>query len=168
MKMPKADKDDLMTPTPATSVSGTPFKLGVLDQVMNFRMLRIRNLLTARYREETSKLGLRPGSFGALAIIEANPGIAQIDVAKVGGYDQTALVCILDDFEARGWATRARDPSDRRRHRVEITDAGREALSGLLERALQNERPARDALDTNELAALRNAIDKIYTRLFLS
>ena len=37
-------------------------------------------------------MGLRAGAFGVLALIEANPGISQIDLARFGGYDQTALV----------------------------------------------------------------------------
>jgi DNA-binding MarR family transcriptional regulator len=152
---------------PAASVAGVAgsFDMGVLDQLLNFRLRRIRNHLTERYREETLAKGLRPGAFSVLALIDANPGIAQIDLARFGGYDQTALVGIIDDFEARGWARRTRDPADRRRHRIEATDDGREALKEMLARAVENERPACEVLDADELAAFRAALDKIYRLL---
>ncbi len=152
---------------PQASVSGVAdrFQLGVLDQLLNFRLRRIRNHLTVKYRQETLQQGLKAGAFGVLALIEANPGISQIDVARFGGYDQTILVAVIDDLESRGWARRSRDPADRRRHQVEVTEEGRAALSGLLARALQNERPAFEALDADELLQFRRSLDKIYRAL---
>lgn len=156
---------DPVPPGAATPGLADTFSLGVLDQLINFRLRHIRNYLTDRYRQETLALGLKAGAFGVMAIIDANPGIAQIDLARFGGYDQTVLVGLLDDIEARGWATRTRDPNDRRRHRVTLTADGRAALCGLLERALENERPACEALDAAELAAFRETLDKIYRHL---
>jgi DNA-binding MarR family transcriptional regulator len=152
---------------PAASVSGVSgnFALGVLDQLLNFRLRRIRNHLTERYRQETLRLGLRAGAFSVLALIEANPGISQIDVARFGGFDQTVLVGIIDDLEKRNWATRMRDPSDRRRHQIAVTDEGRAALDDMLARAIDNERPAREALSASELRAFRLSLDKIYRQL---
>src|ERR1035438_5684013 len=43
-------------------------------------------------------------------------------------------VLLLNELEQQGYTTRVRDPSDRRRHLVEITPSGREALS-IAERA---------------------------------
>jgi DNA-binding MarR family transcriptional regulator len=42
--------------------------------------------------------------------------------------DPTNLVEILNELEQRGYAMRRRDPEDRRRHLVEISDAGVAAL----------------------------------------
>lgn len=158
----------LEDPTPpSASVPGVvdDFSMGMLDQLLNFRLRRIRNHLTERYRSETLAMGLRAGAFGVLALIDANPGIAQIDLARFGGYDQTALVGILYDIELRGWVTRVRDPADRRRHRVQITDAGKIALDELLARAIENERPAREALAPEELEVFRVWLDKMYRQL---
>lgn len=152
---------------PEASVAGlaSEFELGCLDELLNFRLRRLRNHLTERYREETRRLGLRAGAFSVLALIDANPNISQIDVARFGGFDQTVLVGILDDLERRGWATRSKDPADRRRHRVKLTPQGRRGLADLLARAQENERPACEALDPTELAAFRAALDKIYRSL---
>ncbi|RHW19266.1 MarR family transcriptional regulator [Sphingomonas gilva] len=141
------------------------YDIGVLRDVIVFRLRRIRNHMTESFRAGGWRDGLKPGEFTTLALIVANPGISQIDLARVGGFDQTSLVGIMDDLERRGWAGRAKDPDDRRRHRIVATAAGREALDGLMARAQENERPAREALTPAELDAFMNALDKIYHRL---
>ena len=152
---------------PGASVRGMAgqFSMGVLDELLNFRMRRIRNCLTEKYRLETLKMGQRAGAFSILALIDANPGIAQIDLARFAGYYQTALVGIIDDMESKGWTTRTRDPADRRRHQVQITDAGREALAVLTAAAIENEREAREALSPEELEVFRIWLDRIYRKL---
>jgi DNA-binding MarR family transcriptional regulator len=144
------------------------FDLGVLnDDVLVFRIRRIRDLLAERFRQSSTEgRGLRAGEFSALALIDANPGISQSDLARIGGFDQTALVSILDDLEEHAWAVRKRDRTDRRRHRMEITPKGREALADLLNRARENEAPARNALSKEEFRALQSSLNKIYQALF--
>jgi DNA-binding MarR family transcriptional regulator len=41
--------------------------------------------------------------------------------------DANNTVILLNELEDKGWVRRERDPSDRRRHVVVMTDAGREA-----------------------------------------
>ncbi len=142
------------------------FGIGVLEDVLVFRLRRIRNYLTDSFRSGDWRDGLRPGEFTTLALIVANPGISQIDLARVGGFDQTSLVGIIDDLERRQWAARSKNPGDRRRHCIEPTDAGREAVKMLLGRALENEQAAREALTPDELQIFVRALDKIYHRLF--
>lgn len=43
--------------------------------------------------------------------------------------DPSVLVGILNDLEGEGLAVRRRDPADRRRHNVAITEAGSAALA---------------------------------------
>ena len=141
------------------------YSIGVLEDVLVFRLRRIRNYMTETFRAGGWRDGMRPGEFTTLALIVANPGISQIDLARVGGFDQTSLVAVMDDLERRKWAVRSKDPEDRRRHRIKPTRAGIKALDMLLDRALENEREARLALTDSELADFMAALDKIYHRL---
>lgn len=133
--------------------------------MLTFRLRRIRNHLTESFRQGEWRDGMRPGEFTTLALIVANPGISQTDLAREGGFDQASLVGIMDDLERRGWAERQRHPDDRRRHSIVSTTAGERALAELLQRALDNEREARAALGKNELSAFMTALDKMYHRL---
>jgi DNA-binding MarR family transcriptional regulator len=142
-------------------------ELGVLDQVLVFRLRRIRDRLAEPLRRSSIEGGgLRAGEFGALALIDANSGISQIELARAGGFDQTLLVGILDDLEARGWALRTRDSADRRRHIVAMTKKGRVALGELLAMVRESEATARNALSAKEYATFQTSLDKIYRALF--
>jgi DNA-binding MarR family transcriptional regulator len=127
---------------------------------------RIRDVLTHAFRESSTEgRGLRAGEFSALALIDANPDITQIELARAGGFDQTILVGIIDDLEARGWVTRQQHQEDRRRRVLQITKSGRAALADLLSKALENEKPARKALNAAEMKAFQKALDDIFHAL---
>jgi DNA-binding MarR family transcriptional regulator len=68
--------------------------------------------------------------------------------------DANNVVLLLNELEQLGYATRLRDPDDRRRHMVQLTPAGAEALS-LAERAQEAiEDDVLKALDASERATL--------------
>jgi DNA-binding MarR family transcriptional regulator len=60
--------------------------------------------------------------------------------------DANNLVLLLNELEDAGYAERRRDPVDRRRHRVHITEAGLEVLA--------RSEPAQDAIEQEVLQAL--------------
>ncbi|BCJ30059.1 MarR family winged helix-turn-helix transcriptional regulator [Actinocatenispora sera] len=64
---------------------------------------------------------------------------SQQGMSARSGIDRTTIVSILDDLERAGYVRRRRDPADRRRHLVELTDRGAGAL-----------RTAADVLDRAE------------------
>jgi DNA-binding MarR family transcriptional regulator len=89
-------------------------------------MTRLSRLVYRRATEEM--LGMRLKQFAALSYLRQLPGIGQSQLGDAMMLDANNCVLLLNDIEAAGWAERRRDPEDRRRHIVEITDAGREAL----------------------------------------
>jgi DNA-binding MarR family transcriptional regulator len=141
------------------------FELGVLDQIITFRLRLIRNRLADRFRSGEWRDGLKHGEFTVLALTAANPGMSQNDLSRCSGFDKTTIVAILDDLERRGWAQRTRDPSDRRRHQVEVTADGLSMLDELLDHALENERAATGALSASELKHFMVGLEKIYRAL---
>jgi DNA-binding MarR family transcriptional regulator len=84
----------------------------------------------------------------------------QQDLADAFCMDANNVVLLLNELEHLGYATRLRDPSDRRRHLVRITDAGRDALS-VAERAqtaIEDEVLA--TLDADERRTLRELLNR--------
>ncbi|HTU27931.1 MAG TPA: MarR family transcriptional regulator [Solirubrobacteraceae bacterium] len=77
----------------------------------------------------------------------AIPGsISQAQLADHLCIDANNTVILLNELESEGWITRERDPADRRRHLVSITDAGRAQLQHAIE--------AREAVSGEVLAKL--------------
>ena len=137
-----------------------------MDEILVFKLRRIRDALTYAFRESSTEgRGLRAGDFSALALIEANPDISQIELARIGGFDQTLLVGVIDDLEERGWVVRQQSRDDRRKRVLQITKSGRTALADLLSKALENEKPARKALNATQMREFQNALDDIFRAL---
>ncbi len=63
-----------------------------------------------------------------LAYLRDHPGVSQQAMTEHLSMDSNTGVLVLNDLEDLEYAERRRDPSDRRRHIVHITDAGLEAL----------------------------------------
>jgi len=74
------------------------------------------------------EVGMRRGFYGVLATLEEFGAGAQAEIGRRLGIDPSDMVAILNDLEHAGYVSRARDPEDRRRNSVTITDAGSQAL----------------------------------------
>jgi DNA-binding MarR family transcriptional regulator len=81
------------------------------------------------YRRTSEELlGMRVKEFASLAILREHSPVPQQELGEILCVDANNLVLLLNDLESREFALRRRDPADRRRHLVEITDEGMRAL----------------------------------------
>ncbi len=153
-------------PRAAGSDGGDALSLGVLKDVMGFRLRRIQNHLAKAFVDHPHHGDRKPGLFSILALIAANPGVSQSRLAHEAGIDKTILVSLLDDLEEAGWAVRVRSRDDRRKHSLLVTAEGSEALQDLTEAAHEAEARARSALTGEELDQLFRVLDKLYASCF--
>ncbi|MFC3068891.1 MarR family winged helix-turn-helix transcriptional regulator [Phenylobacterium soli] len=140
--------------------------LGVLKDVIGFRIRRIQNHLSRAFAERIDRKDVRPGVFSALALISANPGLSQTALSREVGFDKATVVAMLDSLERLGWAERRRSKHDRRRSALHITADGKKALKGLRATAVANEAAIHAALTEDEQARLFELLDKVYAVCF--
>jgi DNA-binding MarR family transcriptional regulator len=74
--------------------------------------------------------------------------------------DANNCVLLLNELEEAGWTERRRDPEDRRRHVVHLTDEGREALGRAREAQTSLEDEMLASLDAEEREQLRTLLRK--------
>src|SRR5208282_4283988 len=84
-------------------------------------------------RSNEEQLGMHLRHLAALSYVSDHDECPQQDLAEAFCMDANNVVLLLNELEHLGYTARLRDPSDRRRHVVKITPAGRKAL-GLAER----------------------------------
>ena len=122
------------------------------------RILRAAELASRTVAEQT---GLTPSQIVVLQIIAQTGQPNAGTVAETARLSQATVTAILDRLEDRGLVTRERDPGDRRRVAVELTEKGRTALADAPD-VLQNRFVARfDRLLDWEQAGLIAALERV-------
>src|SRR3979411_825682 len=94
-------------------------------------MVLLTRLAKQVYRRSSDELlGMQLRHLVALCYLRAHDACPQHELADAFCMDANNVVLLLNELEQLGYATRLRDPLDRRRHVVQLTAAGRSALEG--------------------------------------
>jgi DNA-binding MarR family transcriptional regulator len=72
---------------------------------------------------------MRVRQFWTLSYLADREGVAQHELADALMLDANNAVLLLNELEDAGWIERRRNPDDRRKHVVFVTDEGRAAVS---------------------------------------
>jgi DNA-binding MarR family transcriptional regulator len=123
--------------------------------------LRLAQLSVFRdFEEHVGALGVSPGRVGVLALIEANPGVTQGELARAVGLDRSTMVPLLDGLEKRGILERRRG-ADRRTNGLWLTPSGRRLLAEVKRRTHEHEERIAAGLSRPERAQLVALLRKL-------
>jgi DNA-binding MarR family transcriptional regulator len=120
----------------ADGASGGPpsddtIDMGLLPQLVGFNLRCAQVAVFQHFSKSAGTAAVSPPQFGALILIEANPGISQSAIASTLRFDRSTLVQIIDRLEDRGFVVREVSAHDRRSHALKLTPAGEAALADL-------------------------------------
>ena len=122
-------------------------------------LLRLAKVIHKRSTEE--RLGIKLRQLMLLSYLRAGAPALQQQLCESLWLDPNNCVLLLNEMEEMGYVERRRDPADRRRHVVDITDEGRIAL----ERAERAQETIGDelmsALSDEERATLRSLLSRV-------
>jgi DNA-binding MarR family transcriptional regulator len=107
---------------PKDTNAGTP--PGITKQWPTLLMIKLGRITMHRFTEALEPFGIRPRHVAALIELRDRGELTQQSLCGQLHLDPTNLVAILNELEQRGYATRRRDPEDRRRHLVEVSKKG--------------------------------------------
>jgi len=102
--------------------------LGVLDGHLGYFLRRVQVWVFQDFIKTLATIDLRPAQYSVLAVIGANRGLSQADVAQLLGIERARLVRLLHRLEKRGLTQRLASPNDRRSHALQLTSAGQALL----------------------------------------
>jgi len=121
-------------------------------------LLRLAKAIQKRSTDE--RLGIKLRQMMLLSYLRARAPALQQQLCESLWLDANNCVLLLNELEEMGYVERRRDPSDRRRHVVELTDEGRRAL----ERAERAQETIGDelfaALNDEERSTLRSLLSR--------
>ncbi|MFG3660841.1 MarR family winged helix-turn-helix transcriptional regulator [Streptomyces sp. NPDC047706] len=106
-------------------------------------------------------LAARPGA--VLMLVGRTGFMSQQALATALEVDPSVMVGILNELESAQLVERRRDPSDRRRHIVAITEEGRALLGQAQDAVAEVERGLFADLSPEEVATLRDLLARVRT-----
>lgn len=138
-----------------------------LSSTFTFLLGTVGTVVAQRYADRIEPLGLKPKHLGLLAVLASADGLAQLDVAAALGVVPSLVVRLVDHLEGVGAVERVRDPDDRRRQTLRLTDHGRQLRDrcDVIARSLETEILA--GLPAAEKKALRAALRRVAGNLGL-
>jgi len=122
-------------------------------------LLRLAKVIHKRSTEE--RLGIKLRQLMLLSYLRAGAPALQQQLCEALWLDPNNCVLLLNEMEDMGYVERRRDPADRRRHVVDLTDEGRKAL----DRAERAQEEIGDellsALSDEERSTLRSLLSRV-------
>jgi DNA-binding MarR family transcriptional regulator len=97
---------------------------GIARQWPTLLMIKLGRITAHRFAGALEPFGIRPRHVAALIELRDRGELSQQSLCSHLHLDPTNLVAILNELEQKGYATRRRDPEDRRRHFVEVSKKG--------------------------------------------
>ncbi|MBO8192883.1 winged helix-turn-helix transcriptional regulator [Streptomyces oryzae] len=138
-----------------------------LPRTLVFRLSTLGAVVGDRFAERIEQHDLKPKHVGLLTALAQGTFASQQDLAGRLGVAPSLVVSLADHLESLGAVQRVRDPQDRRRQVLTLTDQGRTLLSACAAeaRALDDELTA--DLDQSQREALHTALGGLAASLGL-
>ena len=127
-----------------------------------FLLSRVGAAVRAGFQQVLAGQGLRPLQYLILLVLDTGGGVSQQELCAAAGIDSGNMVELLDGLEELEYATRARDPRDRRRHVVTITRRGRSTLGRLRPAIEEYNNGVLSPLSERERQELTRSLSKLY------
>lgn len=97
--------------------------------------------------------------------LKSHGGVNQRQLAEAVGITEATLTHHLNVLDAEGVLTRRRDPTNRRVHVVELTPAGEDLFSRLLDAARAFDQRLRQGVPDTDVSRLRRLLDRLGTNV---
>lgn len=129
--------------------------------MVGFRLRAAQLVMYDDFLREAPVLGLTPGQFAILLLVEHNPGLTQQSLSDGIHIEKSTLVVRLHRLEERGLLRRVRSNNDRRSNVLEVTADGKKALRSMITFVRQHEDRVLSELKPSERQQLLKLLSKV-------
>ncbi len=143
-----------LMPNPHVTPASDDLDFGILPDFIGYALRRTQTALFTDFARATEGFDLSPGQLGLLILIEANPGINAVALARAVGMDKSSLTPFLAKLERRGLVARERSVTDKRSYHIALTDYGLTFLGDIKGQVIAHEAHLAQKLGPTKTARL--------------
>src|SRR6202035_2949075 len=156
--MPK-HKETLTITTP--HVAGDE-DIGEIRNIVGFHIRLAHGAVYRHFTETFAQLDLTQKQVSVLWLIDDHPDIAQTGLAQRMRMDRATTMAIVNRLEEKGYLVRRKSSSDARMQALNLTAAGRRALSTAKRAIQQHEQWLKSRFTQKEVAKLIELLTRIH------
>src|SRR5205814_9580767 len=136
--------------------------LGEIRDIVGFHIRLAHGAVYRHFTETFAHLELTQKQVSALWLVADHPDIAQTGVAQRMRMDRATTMAIVNRLESKGYLVRRKSRSDGRKQALNLTDAGRRALSTAKRAVQQHEQWLKSRFTEQEVARLIELLARIH------
>ena len=125
------------------------------------QMMRATDAVTTRMHRHLVDTGLTLSQFGVLEVLYHKGSLCQRDIGQKILKTSGNITMVIDNLEKRELVVRKKDPADRRRMVVKLTEKGLDMIQTLFPKHAAVAAETFSVLESNELATLGKLLKKI-------
>lgn len=146
---------------PELDARGDGLALGALDEIFGFHLRMAQAAVYRDFVESLAELAITQKQFAVLALVEANPGASQVEIAGTLGTDRATMMALVDRLDQRGWIERRVAATDRRRQALFLTGEGKAAHARALELVVAHEARLMAGIPAGERSACLSLLRRL-------
>lgn len=135
---------------------------GPLKDSVGYHVRRVQLANFRNFARHVRKPKATPTQFTMLVLIDANPGMSQVELGAILDMDRATTMTVVDKLEARKWVVRRRSTVDRRKHELVLTAQGEIALGAMKKAVDEHEAEFASRLTQREKGELVRLLKKLW------
>jgi DNA-binding MarR family transcriptional regulator len=139
-----------------------PLSVGILPNLLGYNVRRAEIALWRDFSRTVGEGEVRPALFSLMILVEANPGVAQIDIANQLDIDKATVVGLIQRLQRQNFVVCHQSTTDRRRQGIHLTASGQAELNRLRDEMLEHEVRFTRLFSAQELAQLFMLLRRIH------
>ena len=132
-----------------------------LTDLLGFHLRMAQATMYRDFAAAMGELSLTQRQMAVLEIVQAAPGISQVDIAAQLCTDRATMMAIVDRLQDRNLIERRRSKGDRRRQELFLTQPGLKTLAEARRIIAAHEKHFTDRFSPDELNALVEGLRRI-------
>lgn len=144
------------------TVGRTEVGFGDLAEIIGLHISLANAAILQNFKKRFETLQLTPKQTSLLWLVSDNPGVSQVDFARLFGIDRATMLAITNTMTKRGYIERRAMPNNARRLGLHLTDAGRAVLGEAKKEVAIHEQWVKQRFTQDELDTIISLMARLY------